>query len=160
MEYIMSACDLSSVVIQVWQVIIWLFLKTLLAIYWNQYTTRHTLRFSISVLLWCHFDRSHIRFSTFPQIIISSIQNLQGQTAMKNLTLILAMSLGLFVLGTFANSDPTKAMYKRLPLSFKDNGELRCPGSKIQGPRKDLLTKNLLNRFGITVATRFQVICS
>ena len=69
------------------------------------------------------------------------------------------MSLGLFVLGTFANSDPPKAMYKRLPLSFKDNGELRCPGSKIKGPRKDLLTKNLLNRFGITVATRFQVIC-
>ena len=75
---------------------------------------------------------------------------------MKNLTLILAMSLGLFALGTFANSDPPKAMYKRLPLSFKDNGELRCPGSKIKGPRKDLLTKNLLNRFGITVATRFQ----
>ena len=78
---------------------------------------------------------------------------------MENITLILAMSLGLFVLGTFANSDPPKAMYKRLPLSFKDNGELRCPGSKIKGPRKDLLTKNLLNRFGITVATRFQVIC-
>ena len=77
---------------------------------------------------------------------------------MKNLTLFLVMSLGLFVLGTFANSDTPKAMYKRLPLSFKDNGELRCPGSKIRGPRKDLLTKNLLNRFGITVATRFQVI--
>ena len=78
---------------------------------------------------------------------------------MKNLNLIIALSFGLFVLGTFADSDPTKAMYKRLPLSFKDNGELRCPGSKIKGPRKDLLTKNLLNRFGITVATRFQVIC-
>ena len=74
------------------------------------------------------------------------------------------MSLGLFVLGTFANSEPhdqPKIMYKeKLPLYFKDNGELRCPGSSIKdGPRKALLTKRLLNRFGITVATRFQVIC-
>ena len=95
----------------------------------------------------------------FHKLFFSCFLNLQ-QTVMKNLTLIIAMSLGLFVLGTFATSDPPKAMYKRLPLSFKDNGELRCPGSKIKGPRKDLLTKNLLNRFGITVATRFQVICS
>ena len=87
---------------------------------------------------------------------------------MKNLTLIIGMSLGLFVLGTFANSeqrdpsDQPKIMYKeKLPLYFKDNGELRCPGSSIKdGPRKALLTKRLLNRFGITVATRFQVICS
>ena len=87
---------------------------------------------------------------------------------MKNLILILGMSLGLFVLGTFANSeqqdppDQPKIMYKdKLPIYFKDNGELRCPpGSSIQeGPRKALLTKRLLNRFGITVATRFQVIC-
>ena len=46
---------------------------------------------------------------------------------MKNLTLIIAMSLGLFVLGTFANSDQPKAMYfgssrnAKLPLFFKGN---------------------------------------
>ena len=67
------------------------------------------------------------------------------------------MSLGHFVLGTFANSDRSKAMYKQLPLSFKDNGELRCPGYKrIKGHRKYLLTKNILERFSITVFTRFQ----
>jgi hypothetical protein len=97
----------------------------------------------------------------FHKLFFSCFLNLQGQTAMKNLTLIIVMFLGLFVLGTFANSDRPRALYKgKLPLNFKDNGELRCPGSKIKGPRKDLLTKNLLNRFGITVATRFQVICS
>ena len=100
----------------------------------------------------------------FHKWFFSCFLNLQGQTAMKNLTLILGMSLGLFVLGTFANSEPydqPKIMYKeKLPLYFKDNGELRCPGSSIkEGPRKALLTKRLLNRFGITVATRFQVIC-
>ena len=42
-------------------------------------------------------------------------------------------------------------MYKQLPLYFKDNGEFRCPGSKIKGLRKDLITTNLLERFGITV---------
>ena len=86
---------------------------------------------------------------------------------MKNLTLIIGISLGLFVLGTFANSeqrdpsDQPKIMYKeKLPLYFKDNGELICPGSSIKdGPNKALLTKRLLNRVGITVATRFQVIC-
>ena len=75
---------------------------------------------------------------------------------MKNLILIIATSLGLFVLGSFANSDRPKVMYKQLPLYFKDNGEFRCPGSKIKGPRKELITKNLLERFGIPVATRFQ----
>ena len=44
---------------------------------------------------------------------------------MKNLTLIIALSLGLFVLGTFANSGTIKAMFKKrgqgrdLPLFFK-----------------------------------------
>ena len=67
------------------------------------------------------------------------------------------MSLGHFVLGTFANSDRSKAMYKQLPLTFKDNGELRCPGYKrIKGHRKYLLTKNILERFSITLFTRFQ----
>ena len=57
---------------------------------------------------------------------------------MKNLILILAMSLGLFVLGIFATSDKLdpsnmpKFMYKeKLPIFFKGNG-----GSRIKGPRK------------------------
>ena len=91
------------------------------------------------------------------KLFFSCFQNLQRQTAMKNLTLIIVMSLGHFVLGTFANSDGSKAMYKQLPLSFKDNGELWCPGFKrIKGHRKYLLTKNILERFSITLFTRFQ----
>ena len=155
--------NLNSVKIQVWQITIWLFWKH----FWLfMAINNHTMKTSISVLLWRKFDSSQNRKSlkfdlyNFHKLFVSCFLNLEDQTAMKNLALIIAMSLGLFALGTFANSDPPKAMYKRLPLSFKDNGELRCPGSKIRGPRKDLLTKNLLNRFGITVATRFQVICS
>ena len=63
---------------------------------------------------------------------------------MKNLILILAMSLGLFALGIFATSDKLdpsnlpKAMSKeKLPIFFKDNGE----GPRIKGPRKALKTK-------------------
>ena len=86
---------------------------------------------------------------------------------MKNLTLILGMSLGLFVLGTLADSEPydqPKIMYKeKLPLYFKDNGDFHCPGSRIKGQeniRKVLRRKNLHKIFNITKDTRFQVICS
>jgi hypothetical protein len=76
---------------------------------------------------------------------------------MKKQTLILF--LGLYVLGTYASSGTIKAMFKKrgqgrdLPLYFKDNGELRCPGSIIASQRS---RGNVLKRFGITVATRFQ----
>ena len=69
------------------------------------------------------------------------------------------MSLGLFVLGTFANSNGSKAMYKQLPLSFKDNGELRCPGFKfnlMKGQNMDMFKKYVLETFGITPMTSFQ----
>ena len=67
------------------------------------------------------------------------------------------MFLGHFVLGTFANSNGSKAMYKQLPLSYKDNGDLRCPSFKrIKEHRKYLMSKNILERFSITVFTRFQ----
>ena len=81
---------------------------------------------------------------------------------MKNLTynnlyIIIAMFLGHFVLGTFAISDQSKAMYKQLTLSYKDNGELRCPSFKrIKEHRKYLLSMNIQERFSITVFTRFQ----
>ena len=65
------------------------------------------------------------------------------------------MSLGLFVLGTFANSiklDPSnlpEAMSKeKLPIFFKDNGE----GSRIKGPRKSLKTN--IFTFGLCMPQR------
>ena len=69
------------------------------------------------------------------------------------------MFLGHFVLGTLANSNGSKGIYKQLPLSFKDNGELQCPGFKfnfMKRQNKDILEKHLLERFGITPMTRFQ----
>ena len=69
------------------------------------------------------------------------------------------MFLGHFVLETFANSDRSKAMYKQLPLSFNDNGELQCPGFKfnlMKGQNMDILKNYLLQIFGTTPMTRFQ----
>ena len=102
---------------------------------------------------------------------------------MNNLTLIIAMSLGLLVLGTFANSNrmtsedtfsifqrewnrtytnsnQTKVMYKgKLPVYFKDNGRLQCPEANPEFKGK--LRKFFERRFGTFWQdfARFQVIC-
>ena len=101
---------------------------------------------------------------------------------MKNLTLIIVISLGLLVIGTFANSNrmtsedtfsifqrewnrtyansnQTKVMYKgKLPVYFKDNGRLQCP--EANPDFKGKLRKFFEGRFGTfwQDSARFQVV--